>query len=230
MTIPAAIGCIIVSERSTRPSSIRLTCVFPFDDEQFARVNELFIQAPWPTEPYLVGYKKKTERQSVRGLRANSRTHPLPMASGQRAICDHDPLSGGPVCKGQVALNVINDHFWLLFLDPEYDLSVKYPGFLRLHHLNLRMPIEDGSNHRLYKVLLKDKHYKWAIDYYQARQQFLRSAFIRTGSAWRRSGRGGDLATSRFLPFLGISTAPSVHRGSAWKSSENGLGDGLSAS
>lgn len=31
----------------------------------------------------------------------------------------------GPVCRGQTALNVINDHFWVLFLDPEFDLSAK---------------------------------------------------------------------------------------------------------
>ncbi len=27
----------------------------------------------------------------------------------------------GPVCRGQTALNVINDHFWVLFLDPSVD-------------------------------------------------------------------------------------------------------------
>ncbi len=29
----------------------------------------------------------------------------------------------GPVCRGQTALNVINDHFWLVFVDPDFDLS-----------------------------------------------------------------------------------------------------------
>jgi len=37
-------------------------------------------------------------------------------------------------CKGQVALDVIDDHFWLIFVDPDHDLSVKYPGFLKLHY------------------------------------------------------------------------------------------------
>ena len=32
----------------------------------------------------------------------------------------------GPVCKGQVALNVIQDHFWALFLDPDYAKQTKY--------------------------------------------------------------------------------------------------------
>ena len=30
----------------------------------------------------------------------------------------------GPVCRGQTALNVINDHFWVFFLDPKYDVLV----------------------------------------------------------------------------------------------------------
>ena len=60
----------------------------------------------------------------------------------------------GPVCKGQIALNVIDDHFWVLFMDPSHDLTVSYPGFLRLHSDKLRMPIEqtlvthDSSLHR----------------------------------------------------------------------------------
>lgn len=30
----------------------------------------------------------------------------------------------GPVCRGQTALNVINDHFWVFFLHPNYDALV----------------------------------------------------------------------------------------------------------
>ena len=36
----------------------------------------------------------------------------------------------GPVCKGQVALNVINDHFWITFLDPDSDLFVNESRFI----------------------------------------------------------------------------------------------------
>ena len=35
-----------------------------------------------------------------------------------------------PVCRGQIALNVINDHFWLMFKDPDYDLTVQRPELL----------------------------------------------------------------------------------------------------
>jgi hypothetical protein len=36
----------------------------------------------------------------------------------------------GPVCRGQVAVDVIEDQFWVAFLDPDHDLSVKDPKFL----------------------------------------------------------------------------------------------------
>jgi len=36
----------------------------------------------------------------------------------------------GPVCRGQVALNVINDYFFVAFLSPEYDLSVVDKSYL----------------------------------------------------------------------------------------------------
>ncbi len=31
----------------------------------------------------------------------------------------------GPVCKGQTAVNVVNDHFWVMFVDPDKDIMVK---------------------------------------------------------------------------------------------------------
>lgn len=35
----------------------------------------------------------------------------------------------GPVCRGQTALNVINDHFWVMFVDPAYDVTVLDPNY-----------------------------------------------------------------------------------------------------
>ncbi len=59
----------------------------------------------------------------------------------------------GPVCKGQIALNVLDDHFWVMFMDPDHDLSVAYPAFLKLHGDNLRMPIEKGSDYGIFDAL-----------------------------------------------------------------------------
>jgi fatty acid cis/trans isomerase CTI len=36
----------------------------------------------------------------------------------------------GPVCRGQVAVNVIEDRFWVMFLEPGSDLSISDPDYL----------------------------------------------------------------------------------------------------
>lgn len=52
----------------------------------------------------------------------------------------------GPVCRGQVALNVIDDHFWVAFVDPELQKSNALSDFLSEQSDNLRLPGEDESN------------------------------------------------------------------------------------
>jgi hypothetical protein len=48
----------------------------------------------------------------------------------------------GPVCKGQAALNVIDEHFWIMFLAPAADVSVTEPRFLAETAPFLRIPAE----------------------------------------------------------------------------------------
>ena len=118
----------------------------------------------------------------------------------------------GPVCKGQVALNVINDHFWLMFIDPEYDLSVKYPGFLKLYNEKLRLPGEVGSGYKLFDSLIKNEHYTWAVDYYKARQQFYAIHYpdgLGTNVVWKGSKTDDDPVLTVFRHF----DSASVHRG-----------------
>ncbi len=51
----------------------------------------------------------------------------------------------GPVCHGQVAVDVIEDHFWVAFLEPDYDLSVTDPRYLAEAKKFLELPAEQGS-------------------------------------------------------------------------------------
>jgi hypothetical protein len=51
----------------------------------------------------------------------------------------------GPVCYGQVAVDVIEDRFFVMFLDPDHDLSVQDPGFLAKAAPLLELPAEHGS-------------------------------------------------------------------------------------
>lgn len=51
----------------------------------------------------------------------------------------------GPVCRGQVALNVINDHFWVYFVAPELAASADVETFYLSQQDNLRLPAEKDS-------------------------------------------------------------------------------------
>lgn len=52
----------------------------------------------------------------------------------------------GPVCRGQLALNVINDRFWVFFLDPDKADIPEVNEFYRSQADNLKLPGELESN------------------------------------------------------------------------------------
>lgn len=52
----------------------------------------------------------------------------------------------GPVCRGQLALNVINDRFWVFFVDPEKADLPEVNDFYRSQKDNLDLPGELESN------------------------------------------------------------------------------------
>lgn len=69
----------------------------------------------------------------------------LPMVSRYRFMLEEAEFTimgyiKGPVCRGQVALNVINDHFWVTFIDPDTLTSDAYNDFLASNSNNLRLP------------------------------------------------------------------------------------------
>ncbi|MDN3637260.1 fatty acid cis/trans isomerase [Simiduia curdlanivorans] len=52
----------------------------------------------------------------------------------------------GPVCRGQTALNVINDQFWVFFVDPDYPDIAEFADFLANNSDNLDLPAERDSS------------------------------------------------------------------------------------
>ncbi len=52
----------------------------------------------------------------------------------------------GPVCRGQLALNVIQDHFWVFFFDPDTQNSPENAQFLQKHLAQLELPAEAGNS------------------------------------------------------------------------------------
>ena len=149
--------------------------VFRLDNTKMERIKKLFIEPEWLLKPHRIGYDKK--------LSANPFVvfEQIPPRARYQFLLDNAhyiimTFIRGPVCRGQVALNVIDDHFWVMFLNPEHDLTVKYPAFLRLQKDNLAMPIEQGSQFPVL-TLVKDPYFKRLMKYFEARQNFYLSHY-----------------------------------------------------
>ena len=184
--------------------------VFDLDDAQMRRFKELFIEPEWLQPPHRVGYDPKLSANPFVAFEQ------IPPRSRYQFLLDNAQyiimtFIHGPVCKGQIALNVINDQFWVMFLDPDHDLSVANPGFLRLHGDKLRMPIEAGSNQRLVSAL-DDEYRKAATDFYRARQDFYASHNY-GGLGYDSIWKGNRAADAPLLTVFRHFDSASVHKG-----------------
>ncbi|MGY0590195.1 MAG: fatty acid cis/trans isomerase [Paraglaciecola chathamensis] len=79
----------------------------------------------------------------------------------------------GPVCRGQVALNVINDRFWVYFVKPEVVDSPKISDFYQSQKDNLRLPAEHESTALAVTWL---EYASRQGDYMRARHEFMATA------------------------------------------------------
>ncbi len=75
----------------------------------------------------------------------------LPIQSRYRFLLDNAQNTimsfiKGPVCRGQLALNVINDHFWVFFTDPDHLDNQRGGDFFRAQAENMKLPGELDSN------------------------------------------------------------------------------------
>jgi hypothetical protein len=109
----------------------------------------------------------------------------------------------GPVCRGQVALNVINDRFWVFFVDPDFVDSPKLNAFYASQTENLRMPAQEEST-----ALASDwiKYAGRQSDYQQARNKFLNDNFenaehLRVDAIWDGDAQNKNASLTVFRHF-----------------------------
>ena len=93
------------------------------------RLTALFLDADWAADA-------AAELRRRRGVRTrSSASTQIPARARYQYMLDDAQyfvmtFIRGPVCRGQVAVDVIEDHFFVAFLDPDHDLSVTDPSFL----------------------------------------------------------------------------------------------------
>lgn len=184
--------------------------VFELDQAKLKRFQELFIAPEWLQPPHLPGYDPV--------LSANPFVvfEQIPPRSRYQFLLDNVEyiimtFIHGPVCKGQIALNVINDHFWVMFMDPDHDPSVTYPGFLKMNADRLVMPIEKGSDFGVFSALT-DRHSTAAKEFYKSRQQFYSTLYY-SGLGYDAIWKGAAAKDAPILTIYRHFDNASVHRG-----------------
>ncbi len=183
--------------------------VVELDDARLARYNELFIRPVWTEKPHRIGYATKTSANPFVAF------FQIPVRSRYQFLLDHNnyivmTFIRGPVCRGQMALNVIHDHFWVMFQDPDYDLSIQQPGFLLRQSENLSMPIETVSESVL--DTFSDAYREKYRGYYNAKEA-LYDQLYPDGLGIEGIWKGNTAADAPLLTVYRHFDSASVHRG-----------------
>lgn len=105
-----------------------------------------------------------------------------------------DTFIKGPVCRGQVALSVIEDNFWVFFIAPDKMPAEATNDFLFKESKNLRLPGEDQSNASVFDWL---KYSKLQKSYLKAKAQQMEKMFgaadpVTTDIVWDGAGEYGN--------------------------------------
>ncbi|MBZ2188541.1 fatty acid cis/trans isomerase [Alcanivorax sp. JB21] len=117
--------------------------VLPVGDAMMARIESLFFAEDWPMDT-LPGYGYAERANPFVTFAA------IPARARYQFMLDHAEyftrtFIRGPVCRGQIATDVIRDHFWALFQDPEDDLFITDGAYYNLVAPLLGMPGQDDN-------------------------------------------------------------------------------------
>lgn len=110
----------------------------------------------------------------------------------------------GPVCRGQLALNVINDRFWVFFLDPDKSDIPQVNEFYRSQADNLKLPAELESN--TLPIANWVSYSKQQARYLKAKSEFTNQWFkdgkhLTTDIIWTGDGTNPNAALTVFRHF-----------------------------
>jgi hypothetical protein len=110
----------------------------------------------------------------------------------------------GPVCRGQLALNVIDDHFWVFFVPPHAFSEEVGAEFLARESKNLGLPSEKGSNALILATWLDYSRREDA--YLRAKSEFLqyklnKPSEVTLDLVWDGDGRNPNAALTVFRHF-----------------------------
>ena len=128
---------------------------YALNDQRMARYRELFLGSDYDVAE-LPSYDPIPASNPFKTFVA------IPPKNRYQFLLDEaeyfvDGFIKGPVCRGSVALSVIDDHFWVVFMDPDKSYLSGDSEFLARVSDDLRMPSEKEDKARLWSVWLTYK-------------------------------------------------------------------------
>ena len=159
---------------------------YPLSSTKLARVRSLFFEGNWVVE-------------SVPGYGANHRANPfktfqaIPAEARYQFMLDNAEyfvrtFIRGPVCRGQIATDVIRDNFWVFFQDPQHDLYITDLRFREQATPLLAMP---GQFDEMGDLLAFWKTYRVKRNQYE---QLRTKAYADAPADWPQIWSGNDNA------------------------------------
>ncbi len=175
---------------------------YALNDARMARYKTLFLAADYDVAQ-LPSYAPETASNPFATFEA------IPVDSRYRFLLDEAAflIMGfikGPVCRGQVALNVIDDHFWVVFHNPNSPGFKGGAKFLSRELRNLRLPSEAQSNTLLLSPWLK--YSRLENKYLKAKTRYMDANLAKPGAisldlVWDGDGWNDNAALTVFRHF-----------------------------
>ena len=174
--------------------------VYQLSDKRMQRYRELFFDTIYEVDS-LPSYEPTVASNPIKAFAA------IPVKSRYKFLLDDarffiEGFIKGPVCRGQIALNVIEDQFWVVFFDPEADIMALNDEFLNATADYLASPAELEDN---YKVLSGKRHYRNLFQkYLQTRDVAAEADFVPVNIKqamsyiWKGEGKNPNAALTIF--------------------------------
>lgn len=160
---------------------------YPLSPQKLARVKELFYGDDWQVQA-LPGYgpqRRANPFDTFAAIPARSR-YQFMLENAEYFV---ETFIRGPVCRGQIATDVIRDNFWVMFQDPDHDLYITDPQYRGQVTAQLALPgqLDDLSATLSLWRTYRDKR----NEYEQARQDAYADA---PAPSWSHIWAGNDNA------------------------------------
>ena len=190
----------LMHDRSTTLSKTHLPLAL--DDNKLARLYSQFITPAYNVDK-MPSYTADVASNPFKTFEA------IPTKSKYQFMLDEAELIimgfiKGPVCRGQIALNVINDHFWVAFADPDKAATPEVGQMLLQHEEALELPAAEESN--ALPISSWVKYAKRQSTYLEAKTKLANHMFqngenLTTDVLWRGDDENDNAALTIFRHF-----------------------------